>query len=46
MVMKILNKITRNIKRILGLLEYGLVIEKNDFSFKTDLGSYRKNMFY
>lgn len=26
--MKILNKITRNIKRILGLLEYGLVIEK------------------
>ncbi len=44
--MKILNKIRNNVKRILELLEYSLVFDINDYNFKTEIRSYKRNMHY
>ena len=45
-IMKILNKIRNNVKRILELLEYSLVFDINDYNFKTEIRSYKINMHY
>ncbi len=45
-IMKILNKIRNNVKRILELLECSLVFDINDYNFKTEIRSYKRNMHY